>query len=175
MILRRSGVPTLRRGEDFRADPRAEQERPGTGSYRVPDISSLTSEALCGRHRAISRPRRRLPHPTRTSAAWRNPAIQLPSPDWVHQPKIPGQITDRISVHKTGPGSDARELRVEGASQGATGYWSKALTAPSWTFVPTGLPLTGAPLENPGDDRSRDTLAPVSPYDFSGNDGDLTL
>lgn len=67
-------------------------------------------------------------------------AIQLPAPDWVRQPKVPGEITDRISVHKTGPGSTARELRVEGRSDGRTGYWTKRLTDESWAFVPTGDP-----------------------------------
>lgn len=53
-------------------------------------------------------------------------AIQLPAPDWVAQPKVPGEITDRISVHRTGPGSTARELRVEGGDGGRTGLWRKA-------------------------------------------------
>ncbi|WP_278265886.1 hypothetical protein [Nocardia sp. AG03] len=42
-------------------------------------------------------------------------AIQLPAPGWVRQPKIPGEITDRLSIHRTGPGSDATPggLRAE--------------------------------------------------------------
>ncbi|MFF7777728.1 hypothetical protein ACFZCG_25365 [Streptomyces tanashiensis] len=105
------------------------------------------------------------------------PKIQLPAPDWVHQPKIPasGQITDRISVHKTGRGSNARELRVEGRDQGRTGYWHKALSAPGWDFTATGEPLRGRLLHNTPDDRSTDTLAPVSPYDYSGRQGEVTV
>ncbi|WP_206301839.1 SdpI family protein [Streptomyces sp. AcE210] len=99
------------------------------------------------------------------------PKIQLPAPDWIRQPKIPGQITDRISIHKTGTGSDARELRVEGRDHGRTGYWGKALTAARWTFTPTGESLEGRKLQNPAEDRSSDTLAPPSPYDFSGTLG----
>ncbi|WP_328296469.1 hypothetical protein OG389_00740 [Streptomyces sp. NBC_00435] len=101
------------------------------------------------------------------------PKIQLPAPDWTHQPEIPGQVTDRISIHKTGAGSDARELRVEGSDQGRTGYWGKALTASRWTFTPTGDPLEGHGLENTPADRSTDTLAPPSPYDFTGTLGQV--
>ncbi|MER7514052.1 hypothetical protein ABTX82_37920 [Streptomyces lavendulae] len=99
------------------------------------------------------------------------PKIQLPAPDWARQPKIPGEVTDRISVHKTGPGSNARELRVEGRDQGRTGYWSKALTAPGWTFTATGEPLSGQLLQNTPDDRSDDTLAAPSPYGYAGAAG----
>ncbi|MEV7415385.1 hypothetical protein [Streptomyces sp. NPDC089919] len=104
------------------------------------------------------------------------PKIQLPAPDWVHQPKVPagGEIADRISVHKTGRGSDARELRVEGRDHGTTGYWHKALTAEGWSFTATGLPLAGALLENTPDDRSADTLAAPSPYDYAGTRGEVT-
>ncbi|MEV0336342.1 hypothetical protein [Nocardia sp. NPDC050717] len=95
-------------------------------------------------------------------------AIQLPAPDWVAQPKVPGEITDRLSIHRTAPGSDARELRVEGRAGGRTGYWRKMLTDPAWSFVATDQPLTGAPLENSPVDRSADTLGPVAPYDYRG-------
>lgn len=95
------------------------------------------------------------------------PSVQLPAPAWTHQPKIPGQITDRISVHKTGPGSDSRELRVEGASQGRTGYWRKAVNDPAWAFVPTDLPLAGRLLDNPVDDRSADPGARPTLYNFA--------
>ncbi|MGW6687037.1 hypothetical protein [Streptomyces sp. NPDC054961] len=102
------------------------------------------------------------------------PKIQLPAPGWLRQPKIPGEVTDRISIHKTGVGSDARELRVEGSDQGRSGYWSKALTASGWTFTPTGEPLEGHGLENTAADRSADTLAPPSPYDYGGALGQVT-
>ncbi|UGT54728.1 hypothetical protein [Nocardia asteroides] len=95
-------------------------------------------------------------------------AIQLPAPDWVAQPKVPGEITDRLSIHRTAAGSDARELRVEGRDGGRTGYWRKMLTDPTWSFVATDQPLAGAPLENSPIDRSADTLGPVSPYDYRG-------
>ncbi|GAB78954.1 hypothetical protein SAMN05421595_0169 [Austwickia chelonae] len=95
-------------------------------------------------------------------------AIQLPAPDWVRQPKVPGEITSRISIHSTAAGSHHRELRVEGRSGGRTGYWHKALTAPSWQFTPTGEALRGKMLENTPQDRSRDTLSPPQPYSYAG-------
>ncbi|AQA21411.1 hypothetical protein BTZ20_0636 [Rhodococcus sp. MTM3W5.2] len=95
-------------------------------------------------------------------------AISLPAPDWLRQPKVPGEITDRISIHKTGVGSDARELRVEGASGGRTGYWTKQLTADKWTFVATDVPLSGERLANTADDRSVDPSVPTSPYSYAG-------
>ncbi|MFD4429613.1 hypothetical protein [Nocardia sp. NPDC058497] len=95
-------------------------------------------------------------------------AIQLPAPDWVAQPKVPGEITDRISIHRTGPGSAARELRVEGRDGGRTGFWRKTLTETAWTFVATDQPLTGAALENSPINRAKETLGPPSPYDYQG-------
>ncbi|MFC9993324.1 hypothetical protein [Nocardia sp. NPDC127526] len=95
-------------------------------------------------------------------------AIQLPAPAWVRQPKVPGAITDRISIHKTGAGSDARELRVEGIDNGRTGYWTKDLTADQWAFVPTDQPLGGERIANTADDRSADPAVPLSPYDYAG-------
>ncbi|MEV0550927.1 hypothetical protein AB0H98_29350 [Nocardia salmonicida] len=95
-------------------------------------------------------------------------AIQLPAPDWIAQPRVPGEITDRISVHRTGPGSAARELRVEGRAGGRTGFWHKTLTDESWTFVATDQPLSGAVLENSPVNRAQETLGPVSPYDYQG-------
>ncbi|MFF6844865.1 hypothetical protein ACFY8X_39785 [Streptomyces tanashiensis] len=104
------------------------------------------------------------------------PKIQLPAPDWVRQPKVPssGQITDRISVHKTGRGTDARELRVEGRDHGRSGFWHKALTDSGWSFTETGEPLRGRLLQNTPDDRSADTLVPASPYDYAGTRGGVT-
>ncbi|WP_433673004.1 hypothetical protein ACQP06_16490 [Nocardia sp. CA-136227] len=95
-------------------------------------------------------------------------AIQLPAPEWTAQPKIPGQITDRVSVHKTGIGSAARELRVEGVADGRTGYWVKTLTAEQWDFVPTDQPLAGKILDNTPADHSVDDSVPVSPYTYAG-------
>lgn len=99
----------------------------------------------------------------------RTAPIGLPADDWAQQPKIPGEITSRISVHTTGEGSNARELRVEGRNAaGETGYWHKALTAKAWDFTATGEPLAGTPLENTSEDRSQDTLAEPSPFSYRG-------
>ncbi|WP_194820359.1 hypothetical protein [Nocardia sp. XZ_19_385] len=93
-------------------------------------------------------------------------AIQLPAPAWASQPRIPGEITDRISVHKTGIGSEARELRVEGRSAGRTGYWTKQLTANEWTFVATDQPLSGTRL--PNGSAPVDPSIPPSAYSYTG-------
>ena len=98
----------------------------------------------------------------------RTAAIKLPPKDWQHQPKIPGTITDRISIHSTAPGSQHRELRVEGVKGGVTGFWHKMVDAQQWVFTPTGQPLKGKVLQNPAQDRSRDTLRAPSPYNFRG-------
>jgi hypothetical protein len=66
-----------------------------------------------------------------------HPAFQLPSVAWRHQPRIPGRIRDVISIHKTGPGSGSRVLRVAGYR----GFWEKPITAPAWRFVSTGQTL----------------------------------
>ncbi|WP_067720972.1 hypothetical protein [Nocardia yamanashiensis] len=95
-------------------------------------------------------------------------AIQLPAPAWVRQPKVPGEITDRISVHKTGIGSDARELRVEGVRDGRTGYWVKTLTAAAWNFVATDQPLAGQRLSNTADDRSVDESVAAPGVRYAG-------
>lgn len=94
-------------------------------------------------------------------------AIQLPAPDWVHQPKIPGEITSAISVHSTGPGPGRRELRVEGSRDGETGFWHKDLSADSWDFTATGAAPLGTQLDNSAADRSADTLAPPAPWNLS--------
>ncbi|KQB86928.1 hypothetical protein [Corynebacterium lowii] len=95
--------------------------------------------------------------------------IGLPGDDWHHQPKIPGRITSRISIHSTAPGSNNRELRVEGLDEvGNTGFWKKELTGQQWEFVPTGQPLQGKELSNPQEDRSADTLAEASPFHYRG-------
>ena len=71
--------------------------------------------------------------------------IQLPPLDWVRHPRIRGRVRDAISIHKTGPGSDSRMLRVAGVG----GFWEKALTARAWRFVRTGETL-GRPVRNRG-------------------------
>ena len=52
------------------------------------------------------------------SGAGEGAPIQLPAEPWAEQPKIPGRITDAISIHKEGPGTVHRILRVEGRSGG---------------------------------------------------------
>jgi hypothetical protein len=83
-----------------------------------------------------------------------SPKIQLPSPSWIEQPKIPGTVTDRISIHKVGELSLHRTLRVEGKKAGRTGYWTKDVAARIWSFVRTDLPLEGTVLDNPQSDTS---------------------
>jgi hypothetical protein len=93
-----------------------------------------------------------------------NPAIQLPPAQWIQHPKIPGRITDRISIEKIGTGAVHRVMRVEGLdSHGHTGYWQKDVTElgeGAWRFVATGAPLTGTHLSNPPEDASARTLGP---------------
>ncbi len=90
-----------------------------------------------------------------------SPRIQLPAPDWIEQPKIPGRITDRISIHKVGKRSIRRELRVEGMRAGRTGYWHKDIRKARWHFTRTRAPLAGTRLRNPPRDTSRRQLGRV--------------
>lgn len=71
--------------------------------------------------------------------------IQLPPLEWIRHPRIRGRVRDAISIHKTGPGSDQRMLRVAGVR----GYWEKPLTARAWRFVRTGETL-GRAVRNRG-------------------------
>ncbi len=78
--------------------------------------------------------------------------IQLPSPPWLLQPKVPGAITSAISIEKVGAGSVHRTLRVEGTRGGRRGFWQKDIVdagSAAWKFTPTGQPLRGRPLANP--------------------------
>lgn len=89
--------------------------------------------------------------------------IQLPAEPWRRQPKVPGEITDAISVHKVGTGGEHRILRVEGRRDGRTGYWERDTADPAaapWRFHVTGLPLRGRPLDNPPGDSSTRDLGP---------------
>ncbi len=84
--------------------------------------------------------------------------IQLPAEPWTEQPKIPGEITSSISIHKTGVDSLHRILRVEGRRGGETGYWERDVAAPAaegWSFTPMGGPLAGKRLKNPRADTSK--------------------
>lgn len=63
----------------------------------------------------------------------------LPSEDWKSQPRIPlagsARISSRISIHQTGHGNGARELRVAGISaNGDSGYWHKMINDGEWRF-----------------------------------------
>lgn len=91
--------------------------------------------------------------------AWRDqegvdaPLIQLPGPDWIHHPRVPGTLTDRISLRKLSPGTEHRVMRVEGRdASGNDGYWQKDqadTAAGDWHFVVTGEPLQGRLLPLP--------------------------
>ncbi|GAC58581.1 hypothetical protein GOHSU_43_00250 [Gordonia hirsuta DSM 44140 = NBRC 16056] len=97
-------------------------------------------------------------------------AISLPAPEWQHQPKIPGEITSRISIHDDGRRMENRQLRVEGRSNGRTGYWHKGLNERAWTFTATGQNLVDEVLTgaDPSTDQSAQTLAAPSGVDFAG-------
>ncbi|WP_188064752.1 hypothetical protein [Dietzia sp. ANT_WB102] len=98
-------------------------------------------------------------------------AISLPAEEWQHQPKIPGQVTSRISVIDTGTRMEDKELRVEGIRDGRTGYWHKDLTADSWVFTPTDTPLAQPVLSDadPTRDQSTVDLAAASDLSFQGS------
>ncbi|MFD6355606.1 hypothetical protein [Nocardia tengchongensis] len=95
-------------------------------------------------------------------------AISLPAEDWQAQPKIPGEITSRISIHVTGDAAENRELRVEGTQGGRTGYWHKDLRGPAWEFIADDQPLTGSPVQNPASDMSARTLVDPTGITFRG-------
>jgi hypothetical protein len=72
----------------------------------------------------------------------------LPPEDWRPQPAIPlrgkAAVTRYITILQNGQGNAARELRVAGYNeQGKTGYWSKAIFAEDWAFVPVPLYFPG--------------------------------
>ena len=58
-----------------------------------------------------------------------DPLIQLPAPDWIRHPDVPGTITDHVSIRKVSPGTEHRVMRIEGADEhGKTGYWEKDIS-----------------------------------------------
>lgn len=93
-----------------------------------------------------------------------NPLIQLPAPGWIEHPRVPGEITDRLSLRKISPGTEHRIMRVEGrGAAGNTGYWEKDLADRSgggWSFVVTGEPLLGRAVP-------RDSAPVFAPEDFA--------
>ncbi|MBK5231522.1 MAG: hypothetical protein JJE13_00875 [Thermoleophilia bacterium] len=117
-----------------------------------------------------------------------DPAIQLPGAHWVRQPKVPGRITDLISITTEGRGTEHRTLRVEGRDKaGRPGFWEKdlyELDAPgAWKFTSTPkAKLLGKPITNPAGDASRrasgktdDARYVLSDGDFSGEIPDFNL
>ncbi|WP_327142042.1 hypothetical protein [Nocardia sp. NBC_01327] len=96
-------------------------------------------------------------------------AISLPAEDWQQQPKVPGEITSRLSIHDTGPAVEDRELTVEGRENGRTGYWHKDVRAQAWQFTATDRPLEQPLLTgNSSVDQSRSALAPESQLSYRG-------
>lgn len=97
-------------------------------------------------------------------------AISLPAQEWQHQPKVPGEVTSRISIHDSGDRMEDRELRVEGRRDGRTGYWHKGLSAAQWQFTPTDRPLRGQVLTgaDPSADQSQSTLVAGTGITFAG-------
>jgi hypothetical protein len=95
----------------------------------------------------------------------------------VKQPKIDGKISDRITIFKTGKGSDSRLLRVEGVDRdGSTGFYEKPITAASpadWRFQRTDLPMRGNLLENVAEDRSEHALGVSEDRPYARNLGAL--
>lgn len=100
-----------------------------------------------------------------------DPAIQLPSPAWQEQPKVPGPVTNRISIEKVGARSLHRTLRVEGRHGGRNGYWHKDVTARRWRFTATDRPLRGRLLRNPARDTSARGLLPSEARRYAGARG----
>ncbi len=103
---------------------------------------------------------------------------QLPAPGWARQEKINGVITDRITVAKEGEGGLWRWLRVEGASDGKTGYFqalarlrerdANGEAVPQrWEFVATGEPLQGRILDNRPEDSTELALGPIDAYGYA--------
>lgn len=98
-------------------------------------------------------------------------ATQLPAFPWVKQPKIPGRITNRLSIHKIGKGVVNRILRVEGwNAAGDTGFYEKEMTdirSDAWTFHRTNALIEGEEVFNPTEDMSTQTLLPSEYITFT--------
>lgn len=78
---------------------------------------------------------------------WYGKERQLPAPDWVLQPAVPGTPTNRLAMIKTGPGGWGRKLFVEGKNnEGMRGFFSKYLFDPSWQFTAAQTPFLGAEM-----------------------------
>ncbi|MBI2066843.1 MAG: hypothetical protein HYT77_02355 [Deltaproteobacteria bacterium] len=98
----------------------------------------------------------------------------VPLPPWqrIVLPTLEGEaiVTDRIGIHSTGQGNQAREITIEGKdTSGASGYYKKSLDDNDWTFIPTGEALGGKRIT------PTDTVTPTRPlthdYPFGKWDG----
>ena len=93
----------------------------------------------------------------------------IPIEGWIRQPKIPGTITDRISIYRKGFGVVNRVLRVEGVKDGINGFFQRETQENlPWIFVPTGLPLEGNILNNSSNDHTLDSLGIDQSSSFAG-------
>lgn len=83
-----------------------------------------------------------------------SPLIQLPAPGWIKHPRVPGLITDRLSLRKISPGTEHRVMRIEGVDgSGNRGYWEKDISESSvtdWHFIATDEVLQGEFLPRVG-------------------------
>ncbi len=90
-----------------------------------------------------------------------DPLVQLPAPDWIHHPRVPGKVTQRLSLRQIAPDTTHRIMRIEGLDDsGHSGYWEKDLSESRWRFTRTDealrgtlLPWTGALRYEPEDSR----------------------
>ncbi|MGB3707668.1 hypothetical protein [Gordonia sp. (in: high G+C Gram-positive bacteria)] len=146
------------------------QNKYGDMFTRLYDLDTAGANHIPGRYSWQPQPKK--PSAPNQLAERFNPgyaAIDLPGEDWKPQPKIPGTVTSRISIHDSGATAEDRELRVEGMSGGTTGYWHKPITASTWAFTPTGQPLRGQVLHgDPSTNQTALTLAPKNKVNFRG-------
>jgi hypothetical protein len=92
----------------------------------------------------------------------------IPTEGWKKQPKIPGTITDKISIYRKGEGVINHLLRVEGQNGGVNGFWERETRGNDpWRFIPTGLPLEGRILANSSNDQTMDSLGLDMSHSFS--------
>jgi hypothetical protein len=100
--------------------------------------------------------------------------VQLPASPWVEHDPPPGRYTDLVSIEKIfreDKTDMTRRLRVEGAQDGATGFWEKDWRDDEWTFVPTGRELLGNPLPRAG----QQTHGPAEDFRFTGTIGNTEV
>jgi hypothetical protein len=99
----------------------------------------------------------------------------LPAEPWRKQPPIAlsgaGAISRHVTILQTGRGNAARELRVAGrSSEGAPGYYYKAIFDAEWRFAPAPLRIDPADLLDPEAVASgRGTRGPRLDWALSGS------